>query len=90
VNARVVFVFAVDRIEGDTAVLVRDDGVTRKVPTALLPRGTREGSVLRVRAGTAGGPAWWGKAALDQGERQRRLAEGLRRLDRVEQRNRGP
>ena len=89
-SARVVFVFAVDRIEGDTAVLVRDDGVARKVPTALLPRGTREGSVLRVRAGAAGGPAWWGKAALDEGQRQRRLEEGLHRPDRLEPRNRGP
>lgn len=36
----------VDRIEGDTAVLLMPDGETREVPVSKLPRGTREGAYL--------------------------------------------
>lgn len=39
---------AVDRTEGELAVLVDDDGRTFDVPLAALPTGAREGSVLRL------------------------------------------
>ena len=50
--------FYVDRIEGDTAVLVEqaanvasEDLPSRDVPRALLPRGTRSGDWLKLRPG---------------------------------------
>jgi len=38
--------FAVDRLEGDFAVLEADDGSLHNVPLTDLPHGMREGSVL--------------------------------------------
>ena len=40
--------FSVDRIEGDLAVVMDDDGVGTPVPRADLPVDTREGTMLRL------------------------------------------
>lgn len=45
--------FAVDRLEGNIAVLEAEDGAMFDVPLAELPPGTRQGSVLRRDAGGA-------------------------------------
>ena len=62
-------VFAVDRIEGNTAVLEDENGDFITVALAELPQGTREGSVLRCENG-----AW----SIDPDEAARRRAEALR------------
>lgn len=48
-------IYAVDRIEGDTAVLLGDDEKVLEIPANRLPRGTTEGTVLELdQAGTSG------------------------------------
>jgi|TARA_R110000824_G_scaffold15731_1_gene65967 hypothetical protein len=60
--------WAIDRIEGDIAVLVADDGSgTTEVPLASLPPGSQEGSVLRNA-----GDGW----VLDEEARAARLSQG--------------
>jgi hypothetical protein len=71
--------YAIDRFEGSLAVLVGDDGRTFDVPRSELPRGSREGTVLRVN----GDPPDWSGAVVDDAERERRLHQAgdtLRRL----------
>lgn len=80
--------FAVDRIEGQIAVVVGDDGKPHDVARSELPGGTREGSVLRVPL-LADGSADWSRARLDEAERRRRLAESRERLDRLRSRDPG-
>jgi hypothetical protein len=68
--------YAVDRIEGPVAVLVGDDGVEIQVLRRLLPRGVKEGTVLRVEGD-------WNTAVVDDAEHARRMREAedvLRRL----------
>lgn len=43
--------YCVDRIEAGVAVLETPDGVTVQLSLAVLPEGTKEGSVLRKEAG---------------------------------------
>lgn len=43
--------YSVDRIEGDVAVLVDEDGNSRDVPRAALPSGIRAGDMLREQNG---------------------------------------
>ncbi len=71
--------YAVDRIEGKTAVLVADDGTTIDVARSKLPR-VREGSVLRVRLGANGQPDW-ASAEVDKDEGERRLRRAGEMLD---------
>ena len=66
--------FVVDRIEGTIAVVVADDGSEFDLPRRGLPKGTREGTVLRIDA-AAGETPDWGQAVIDE-------AEGVRRLER--------
>jgi hypothetical protein len=40
---------ALDRIEGELAVLLRDSGGRLLIPAGLLPSSAREGTVLRLR-----------------------------------------
>jgi hypothetical protein len=80
--------FVVDRIEGRTAVLVPDEGNALDVQVGRLPAGTREGSVLRVPSGRAGGPDW-AAAVLDEEERRRRLEEAEAILEELEKRDPG-
>jgi hypothetical protein len=74
--------YVVDRIERTTAIIVADDGGTFDVPRRALPKGCREGTVLRIDAGSTQSPDWT-KAVADEPERARRLErarETLRRL----------
>jgi hypothetical protein len=71
--------YVVDRIEGKIAVVVADDDRTFDVPRSQLPKGSREGTVLRA----ADDEPDWSKAEIDEAEGRRRLEqsrETLRRL----------
>lgn len=73
--------YVIDRFDGKAAVIVADDGRTFDVPRRELPRGCREGTVLRLE----GEPPDWSRAVIDEAERARRVerARGtLRRLGR--------
>src|SRR5437773_899139 len=50
--------YAVDRLEGQMAVLVGDDETTVDLPRRNLPARVREGTVLRVELGADGRPDW--------------------------------
>ena len=43
--------YIIDRFEGDTAVLEREDGAMRDLPAACLPAGAKQGDVLREQGG---------------------------------------
>jgi hypothetical protein len=64
--------YVVDRLEGKTAVIVADDGRTFDVPRLTLPKGCREGTVLRVEAAARKTPDW-AAAVIDEVESTRRL-----------------
>jgi hypothetical protein len=67
-------VFAVDRCEGTTVVVVDDAGRTMEVNAARLPARTAvEGAVLRVPLDGAAAPRWEA-AVRDRGEERRRRA----------------
>lgn len=72
--------YAVDRIEGDIAVLVGDSGDTIDMPRVELPKGLREGSVLRVAFRAQNLPDW-SSAIIDTREEARRLKEANEKLD---------
>jgi DUF3006 family protein len=72
--------YVIDRVEGKTAVIVADDGSALDVPREELPKGSREGTILRV---DTPGPPDWSRAVIDEAERARRLdraRDTLRRL----------
>ncbi len=74
--------YVVDRIEGTTAVIVADDGRTFDAPRRALPKGCREGTVLRIDTANMESPDW-ANAVIDEPERVRRLERArdtLRRL----------
>ena len=72
--------FAIDRIEGNTAVVLGDDGRDHAVPIGALPHTSQEGSVLRVRLDEQGHPDW-NTARVDEQETHRRIAEARARID---------
>jgi Protein of unknown function (DUF3006) len=72
--------FSVDRFEGNVAVLVSDTGESAEMPRFELPKGLREGSVLRVPFGLQNRPDW-SRAVLDKAEEERRRKEAQRTLD---------
>lgn len=76
----IVTFYAVDRIEGDVAVVVGDDEATYDVKREVLPKRIREGTILRVRAGADGRPDW-SSAEVDKDEEQRRRKEARETLD---------
>lgn len=80
--------YAVDRIERDRVVLVRDTGDEVTVPRESLPLAVREGSVLRVPLATQGGPDWAG-ARIDRAETERRLREARDTLRELRRRDPG-
>jgi hypothetical protein len=80
--------YAVDRIESQRALLEDDDGTTLIVNVRSLPRGTKEGTVLRVPLDDAGNPEW-NTAAIDDAETARRRAEARDRLERLKKRDPG-
>ena len=82
-------IWIVDRIEGDTVVLV-EDGTRRtlEVARSLISVGLNEGTVLRVPATKEGEPAWR-LAKPDEELRQRRLAEARDVLEQLKKRDPG-
>ncbi len=82
-------IWVVDRIEGDTAVLVEDGtGRTLEVSRSLLPGVVDEGTVIRVPPTEEGGPDW-GLAVVDEELRERRLAEARDVLEQLKKRDPG-
>jgi hypothetical protein len=82
-------IWVVDRTEGDVAVLVEDGtGATRQAPRRSLPKGVREGDVLRVPVDAHGEPDW-PRATVDDGLRHEREAEGRAAIDRLRRRDPG-
>jgi hypothetical protein len=81
--------YAVDRLEGNRAVLVADEG-GEPVLLALttLPFPVREAMVLAVPL-DAHGHSLWHRAERDEAEERRRLREGQARLERLKRRHRG-
>ena len=78
--------FAIDRIEGDTAVVQGDDEKDHAVPFGALPPTSQEGSVLRVHVDDQGHPDW-NTARVDEQETHRRIAEARARIDELRNRN---
>ncbi len=78
--------FAIDRIEDETAVVQGDDGRDHMVPIGALPPPSQEGSVLRVHVDDQGGPDW-NTARVDEQETHRRIAEARARLERLRDRD---
>lgn len=72
--------YAVDRLEGEMAVVVADDGATFDVERTQLPQRIREGTILHVRAGKDGQPDWR-SAEIDKDEEERRRKEAQETLD---------
>ena len=67
-------VYAIDRIEGRFAVLGPDEGPPIEVAQRDLPKGVREGSVLRVGMNAQGQPDW-STAVIDRKEEEPALIE---------------
>jgi hypothetical protein len=76
--------YAIDRLEGETAVLIGDDERTVELPRSSLPARVREGSVLRVVLGLDGVPDW-AAAKIDDKERERRLKAAQEQLNKLSQ-----
>ncbi len=69
--------YAVDRINGQIAVLADDEGRNVALPLARLPKGVKTGSVLSIRLDKAETPSW-SSAEIDEEEARRRSAEAER------------
>lgn len=67
-------------------MVVGDDGRSFDLPKRALPRGAREGIVLRLEAGS---PPDWSRAVIDDAERQRRLEQARETLRRLGDRDPG-
>ena len=72
--------YAIDRLEGKTAVLIADDGSTVEIARAQLPSHLLEGAVLRVCLGANGEPDW-SSAEIDHEEEERRIKGAKQMLD---------
>jgi hypothetical protein len=72
--------YTIDRIEGRFAVLAPDEGPPIEVARRELPKGAREGSVLRVAMDGQGQPDW-PTAVIDRGEEKRRSDKAEKTLD---------
>ena len=82
------FFFAVDRIEGDLAVLSGDDGVQVEVLLKLLSPGLSEGMVLVVSLGPSG-EVDWETARKDADEAAARMERASEILDELKKRDPG-
>lgn len=67
--------YVLDRIEGETAILLSDGGDAHELPAASLPCGAAEGDVL-----ICGREGLW---VIDRGETDRRRAAADGRLSRL-------
>lgn len=81
-------IYVVDRVEHRQVVLVDDQGATFTVAARRLPRGVKEGLVLRVAPDATGVPQWE-TAVLDEAETARRHAEARERWGRLKRRDPG-
>ena len=82
-------IWVVDRIEGDTVLLVEDETRrTLEVARSLISVNINEGTVLKVPATEEGGPDWR-LAKPDEELRQRRLAEARDVLEQLKKRDPG-
>ena len=74
--------YVIDRIEGNSAVIVADDGREFEVPRRVLPDDADEGMVLRLNLDQ---PLTgdWSAAAVDDEERARRQRQARKTLDRM-------
>ena len=82
-------IWVVDRIEGDTVVLVEDETRrTLEVARSLISVSIDEGTVLRVPTTEDGGPDW-GSAEPDEELRERRLVEAREVLEELKKRDPG-
>jgi hypothetical protein len=81
-------IYAVDRIQHRTAVLVDDGGHYVLVPCSRLPRELKESDVLRVPVDDANTPDW-GRAEIDEEEGERRRGEAGRVIEELERRDPG-
>ena len=80
--------WVVDRIEGEVAVLVADDDQEAlDMPLNVLPRGVREGTVLKVPE-RKGHPLWI-SATLDEELRLKILKQAETTLDALKNRDPG-
>jgi hypothetical protein len=73
---------AIDRLEGESAVVIDDAGRAYDVPRSVLPAPLVEGTVLIVSDGPDGMPDW-STAVVDREERDRRLADVEARVARL-------
>lgn len=72
--------YAVDRIEGETAVLIGDNGAEVALPVRNLGCAVAEGAVLRVPLGRDGWPQWR-RARVDAAEEVRRTGRAAEALE---------
>ena len=80
--------FAIDRIDGSTAVLVDDAGQTVKVSLQELPDGAHPGSVISAMRNESG-EIEWDSAELDEEETESRLAKARSIIDELRKRDPG-
>jgi len=73
-------VYAVDRIEGETAVLIGDNGAEVALPIRNLGCAVTAGVVLRVPLGRDGWPQWR-RARVDAAEQALRENRGAEVLE---------
>lgn len=80
--------WVVDRVEGDLAVVVSEDGRSVEVDRDALPRACRAGDVVRVTR-SADGELAWNDAVVDEEATRERRAEAERILDELKGRDPG-
>lgn len=81
--------YAVDRFEGDVAVLVGEDTDTLDVNRSELPDGVEAGSVIRVRLSPESGQPDWSSTELAEDEAAARLEKARRMLEELKKRDPG-
>jgi len=81
--------YAVDRFEGDVAVLIDDAGDTIEVGRSELPDGVGPSSVIRVWPGDPSGGPDWASAELAEEEAEARLEEARETLEELKRRDPG-
>lgn len=79
--------YAVERLNGQIAMLADDDGRSVALPLARLPKGVKKGCVLSIRLDNAGTPSW-SSAEIDEEEAERRIAEAERLKDELRDKKR--
>ncbi len=80
--------YAVDRIEGETAVLIGDNGAEVALPVRNLGCPVKEGALLKVPLGRDGWPQWR-RARVDRAEQENRTGRSADVLEELERRDPG-